>query len=131
MSVRNGQASTSFGSGIFEEDTTGEGQSSGASPTGSNIFIVKPTGADKSRVNEDTFRHEPVTHHNFGRAIFRGIRCESSSSRCHPIRPHGMFSTLGNAADGEGSRQEQGTVRENNHPGTRSLLGLHRHSVHQ
>ena len=49
----------------------------GASPMGSNIFIVKPEGEHHNRVHPEPHRHEPVTRSNIGRTIFRAIRCES------------------------------------------------------
>lgn len=41
----------------------------------SNIFIVKPDGAQPTRTSADPHRHEPATQRNIGQIVLRGIRC--------------------------------------------------------
>jgi hypothetical protein len=68
---------TSYANPAFDEEPNGVRNSTGASPMGSNIFIVKPDDQKKSRAHTQPFRNEPVTQNNIGQAILRGIRCRN------------------------------------------------------
>ncbi|UJR08879.1 hypothetical protein I4U23_013134 [Adineta vaga] len=65
---------TSYANPAFDEEPAGVRNSGGPSPMGSNIFIVKPDDAKKSRSHPEPNRHDPVTKKNFGWTILRGIR---------------------------------------------------------
>lgn len=127
------QASSGHTNAAFDVEPAAGTASSGGSPMGSNIFIVKPEGEHHNRVHPEPYRHEPVTRSNVGRTILRGIRCKQRSlmnERTVPVSPS-FSSFMGDTSNGKGSTQEQRSVRENDHSRIGSLLGLHHHSVHQ
>lgn len=66
---------TSYANPAFDEEPNGVRNSTGASPMGSNIFIVKPDDSNKNRAHPQPYRNDPVTSRNIGRMILRGIRC--------------------------------------------------------
>lgn len=76
MSLRRDKKTASHTNSSFDEEPAGEKNSSGPSPMGSNIFIVKPDDEKTNRVHPEPFRHDPVTQKNIGRTILRGIRCK-------------------------------------------------------
>ncbi len=78
MSTRNDKMPTSYANPAFDEDSNGVRNSTGPSPMGSNIFIVKPDDGKKNRAHPQPHRHDPVTKRNIGQVILRGIRCRNS-----------------------------------------------------
>ncbi|CAF4205861.1 unnamed protein product [Rotaria sp. Silwood2] len=74
MSAKKDTKSSSSTNSAFDEEPTGERNSSQPSPMGSNIFIVKPDDEKKNRSHSEPFRHDPITRNNIGRSILRGIR---------------------------------------------------------
>ena len=77
MSSKKDAVPTSYANPAFDDEPAGvRNISSGPSPMGSNIFIVKPDDDKRSRAHPQPFRHDPVTKKNCGQMIFRCIRCE-------------------------------------------------------
>ncbi len=76
MSGKNNKMPTSYANPAFDEEPNGNQNSTGPSPMGSNIFIVKPDDERKNRVHPQPNRHDPITKRNFGQAIIRSIRCK-------------------------------------------------------
>ncbi len=77
MSIKNDKMPTSYANPAFDEEPNGARNSSGPSPMGSNIFIVKPDDPKKSRAHSQPNRHDPMTKRNIGQVILRGIRCRN------------------------------------------------------
>lgn len=101
MSSKNEQMPTSYANPAFDEDPNGVRSSTGPSPMGSNIFIVKPDDEKKSRVHPQPHRHEPVTQQNIGRMVLRGIRCKNIIRLLLSFVSiyYHFFSTLGNTTN--------------------------------
>jgi hypothetical protein len=76
MSSKNDKMPTSYANPAFDEEPNGARNSTGPSPMGSNIFIVKPDDEKKNRAHSQPYRHDPITQRNFGQAIIRSIRCK-------------------------------------------------------
>ncbi|CAF1290241.1 unnamed protein product [Rotaria sordida] len=74
MSTANKTMPTSYSNPNFDEEPAGIKNSGGASPMGSNIFIIKPDDKNKNRTHPEPYRHDPTTQKNIGRTILRGIR---------------------------------------------------------
>ncbi|CAF1059968.1 unnamed protein product [Rotaria magnacalcarata] len=74
MSTENKPRPTSHVNADFDKDSVGVKTSGGASPMGSNIFIVQTDENNATQIHPETYRHEPITKTNFGQAILRGIR---------------------------------------------------------
>ncbi len=75
MSRTNDKMPTSYANPAFDDEPSRNRSSSGPSPMGSNIFIVKPDNGNNNRSHPEPYRHDPVTTSNFGQSILRGIRC--------------------------------------------------------
>ena len=131
MNSKQDSMPTSYANPAFDEEPNGVRNSAGASPMGSNIFIVKPDDASKGRAHSQPYRHDPVTSQNFGRTILRGIRCRIISDENQVFYSSSSSSTLGNTTNGKRSSQKQRFVRENNHSRIDSLLSFHHHPMHQ
>ena len=132
MNSKQDSMPTSYANPAFDEEPNGVRNSAGASPMGSNIFIVKPDDASKGRAHSQPYRHDPVTSQNFGRTILRGIRCRIISDENQVFySSSSSSSTLGNTTNGKRSSQKQRFVRENNHSRIDSLLSFHHHPMHQ
>jgi hypothetical protein len=78
MSGKIDKTPTSYANPAFDEEPAGAGHNGGPSPTGSNIFIVKPDSGKANRSHLEPHRHDPVTKNNIGQNVLRGIRCEYS-----------------------------------------------------
>jgi len=76
MSGKKDLTRTAYANPAFDEIPTRAKNSSQTSPTGSNIFIVKPGDKKGSRSNSEPSQHDPVTQKSIGRTILRGIRCK-------------------------------------------------------
>lgn len=76
MSSEHKTMPTSYTNPAFDEEPAEVKSNGGASPMGSNIFIVKPDDNKTNRVHPEPFRHDPVTKRNIGLVILRGIRCK-------------------------------------------------------
>ncbi|CAF2049019.1 unnamed protein product [Rotaria magnacalcarata] len=74
MRSKNDTIPTSYANPAFDDEPTGGKLSSGPSPIGSNVFIVKQDHGNRNRLHAEPFRLEPVTRQSIGRSIIRGVR---------------------------------------------------------